>query len=103
MVNYGSSAAGKTKPISGITRFCVGSQASGTGNYYNGLIDDFRIYNRVLSHGEIATLGGSESYVIPLSNASVNLKAKGVAGEETIDYRDFSVIADDWLNIHLWP
>jgi hypothetical protein len=33
----------------------------------------------------------------------VNLSVKGVPGQEIINYKDFSVLAKNWLNVVLWP
>jgi hypothetical protein len=31
------------------------------------------------------------------------LKIKGISGQETIDYRDFSIIGKNWMKQLLWP
>ena len=45
------------------TGYEIGGNCGGTGSWYNGTIDDVRVYNRALSASEIATLyligGGS--------------------------------------------
>ncbi len=45
------SGSSKTGLMKGITEFYIGS--SGLGSYYDGMIDEFRIYNRSLSQREI--------------------------------------------------
>jgi hypothetical protein len=69
---------------------------------WNGKIDDVRIYSRALSHSEILTLAGKPSSIIPV-NPALNLKAINAAGQESINYKDFSVIASNWLKVTLWP
>jgi hypothetical protein len=71
--------------------------------YYTGLIDDVRIYSRVLSQGEVAYLAGKTTpFTQPLSvlltNPAVNLYDDG-----TIDLRDYATFADEWLELLLWP
>ena len=100
-----TSASGMTKPMSGVARFNVGSGFSATtpfgpSNFYNGMVDDFRIYNRVLTDNEILTLAGVT--IVPVDAAS-NLFKKNIPGQEVIDYKDFSIIADTWLETLLWP
>ena len=50
-----TSGTGKTRSLTGITAFNIGSKADGTNNY-DGMICDFRVYNRTLSDNEIADL-----------------------------------------------
>lgn len=100
-----NSGTGMTRPMTGVTRFSLGSglAAAGPNSFYNGMIDDFRIYSRVLSDGEILSLAGFTQNVIVPVDPTVNLKVKGVAGQEIIDYRDFSVLSKIWMQEILWP
>jgi len=53
------SATGMTRPMTGVIQFTIG--ARGTTDHaqgYIGWLDDFRLYDRALSQGEIAWLGG---------------------------------------------
>ncbi len=48
---------GNTPPVSNIgDNFTVARQGTGSSNYFPGAIDDFRIYNRVLSSDDITAL-----------------------------------------------
>jgi len=47
--------------------FTIGNVGSGRAWMFNGMLDDVRIYNRVLSNGEIALLGGGVSLSNSLS------------------------------------
>jgi regulation of enolase protein 1 (concanavalin A-like superfamily) len=77
---------------------------SGLAQYFNGTIDDVRIYSRVLSHDEIASLAGRTTFTQPLyplltpQNPAINMYEDGA-----IDLRDYSVLADMWLEDLLWP
>ena len=44
-------------PVSGIDRFFIGAGDNGVAGYI-GLIDEFQLYNRALTDGEILWLGG---------------------------------------------
>ncbi|MCH7558844.1 MAG: discoidin domain-containing protein [Planctomycetes bacterium] len=46
------SVTGMTKPMTGVTAFTVGAKPS-IENYYFGMMDDIRLYNRALSQEEI--------------------------------------------------
>lgn len=43
-------------PLTGIEKFIIGASLSGLPQYFEGIIDDLRIYNRVLSDCEIEKL-----------------------------------------------
>jgi hypothetical protein len=61
---------------------------------YRGMIDDFRIYNRALSAGEVASLAGRiEPFSIP-----ADLYEDGA-----IDLKDFADLGAAWLDEQLWP
>jgi hypothetical protein len=84
--NYGTSTYG----------FNIGGGGvwDATGNWLTGKIDDVRIYSRALSGAEIAWLAG---YTSPLSiPADLHQDSK-------INFKDFAVLADSWLDELLWP
>jgi hypothetical protein len=61
---------------------------------FNGLIDELRIYSRVLSDAEIAWLADvTEPFSEPF-----DLHQDG-----TVDFKDYAVLADSWLQERLWP
>ncbi len=90
------SRGGAYSPISGITSFEIGS---GWYGGYDGLIDDFRIYDYALSQGEIAyaATNGTGVFDLPL------LLPADVNGDNRIDMADFALLAENWLENHLWP
>jgi hypothetical protein len=53
------------------------SIGQGTGYYYDGLLDEIRVYNRVLSHEEVISLYAYEAPV-PLEQPSLNIRVKTV-------------------------
>jgi len=54
-------ATGMTRPMRGVAAFTIGCRPGRT-NYYVGMIDDFRLYNRALSQEEIASLAGRTAF-----------------------------------------
>jgi hypothetical protein len=63
-------------------------------SYFPGRVDEVHIYNRALSAAQIASLAG---YTSALS-VPADLHQDGV-----IDFKDFAVLADAWLEELLWP
>jgi len=83
-------------PISAITSFEIGS---GWYGGYDGLIDDFRIYDYALSQPEIvyaATNGTGVFDLLLLSPADLN-------SDNRIDFKDFAILAANWLENKPWP
>jgi hypothetical protein len=62
--------------------------------FFQGAIDDARIYNNALSRAEVAWLAG---YTSPFSEP-FDLNVDGA-----VDFKDFAVLADAWLEEVLWP
>jgi hypothetical protein len=90
------SRTGSTSPILNITSFEIGS---GWYGGYDGLIDDFRIYDYALSQAEIvyAATNGTGIFDLPL------LLPADLNSDNRIDFKDFALLADNWLENHLWP
>jgi hypothetical protein len=78
--------------------FLVGSRNAGWG-YYIGRIDDFRVYNYVLSPAEVAYLATDGSGTFPL-NTPTNLYD---VPPNIVNFKDFAVLANKWLEEELWP
>ncbi len=70
----------------------------GTGGYYVGLMDDFRLYNRALSQQEVMDLAGVSSvHQLVVSYAELT-------GDGKVNFLDYAVVAAEWLeNPLLWP
>ena len=73
--------------------------------YFDGLIDDVRIYNRALSQAEVASLAGrTGTFSQPLyllltpQDPAVNAYNDG-----TINLADYALLVDMWLDELLWP
>ena len=90
------SRTGADSPISGITSFEIGA---GWYGGYDGLIDDFRIYNYPLSQSEVAYVATNGTGILEqplLIPADLNK-------DDQIDFSDFAVLADQWLDNKRWP
>jgi hypothetical protein len=62
-------------------------------------MDDFKIYDYALSQAEIvgaATNGGD--LFVPLPRPAIDLYEDG-----RVDFGDYAVLANDWLEDSLWP
>jgi hypothetical protein len=90
------SLTGTHSPISGITSFEIGS---GWYGGYDGLIDDFRIYNYALTQPEIVHVATNGTGIFDqklMTPADLN-------GDNKIDFADFALFADHWLENQIWP
>jgi hypothetical protein len=85
-----------TTPLEGIISFEIGA---GWYGGYDGLLDDFRIYDYALSGAEVAHAATNgtgifdQPFMLP---ADLN-------DDNSIDFKDFTVLACEWLEKHLWP
>ena len=76
-----------------------------SGYYFDGLIDELRLYNRGLSQGEAAYLAGQTvSFTQPIgllvTPADDNMDANT---DGVINFMDYAVLIDLWLDEVLWP
>ena len=90
------SLTGTDAPITDITSFEIGS---GWYGHYDGMIDDFRIYDYALSAPEIAHAATRGTGVFPeRPNSPADLNADG-----TVNLHDLAILATKWLQNGLWP
>ena len=90
------SFTGANSPISEIITFEIGS---GWYGGYDGLIDDFRIYDYALTQPEIAHVATNGTGIFDqtlMTPADLN-------SDNKIDFADFALLADHWLENHNWP
>jgi hypothetical protein len=90
------SLTGANTPITGITSFEIGA---GWYGRYDGMIDDFRVYDYALSPAEIAHVATRGTGVLPQPpDSPADLNADG-----TVNLRDLAVLAMQWLQTNRWP
>ena len=73
---------------------------------FAGNLDDVRIYERALSQAEIANLAGlpaGETLHQPLQGLLSVAENVDLHDDEKINFKDFAVLADTWLDEQLWP
>jgi hypothetical protein len=76
------------------------------GGYFEGDVDELYIYNRALSEAEIRYLadetpGDGELYIPVPSVANVSDDEAPLA--RSVNFKDYALIADQWLDEQLWP
>jgi len=109
----------------------LGSFNDGSSDFLNATYDEFRIYNSALSANEIKYLAGSAGGVEPTDNLLLHYKFDEVSGftaknsstyvfnrpllsaaelytdeaqgSRVVNFRDFAVLAEMWLEKQLWP
>jgi len=76
-----------------------------SGNYFDGLIDELRVYNRALSQAEAASLAGkTATFTQPLYLLLTPPDpAMDMNTDDTINLKDYALLADTWLDEKLWP
>ena len=88
-------------PVGDANNLWIGT-SGGTAQFWVGKIDDFRIYNRVLTHNEMVYLAKYSSKYYPLTSQA-NLSDKETMGSKWVNFKDLSVLAEDWMQADLWP
>jgi len=90
------SRTGSHSPISGVTSFEIGN---GWYGGYDGLIDDLRIYDYALTQPEVAYVATNGTGIFDqrlLTPADLN-------DDNKIDFGDFALLAEHWLENQIWP
>jgi hypothetical protein len=98
----------RTIAISGTPLLMKSGQSMRIGNSYdiewmNGLIDDVRIYSQALSKEEILYLTGVEGTVIFPVPSPANITDPEPALSRKVNFADYAIMADHWLEEILWP
>ncbi|MEJ2702382.1 MAG: LamG domain-containing protein [Sedimentisphaerales bacterium] len=70
--------------------------------YFIGQIDDVRIYDYALTDSEVlGAMGVTERYN-PLTSPA-NISDDEPANSKSVNFKDFAILADEWLNKLVWP
>ncbi len=70
-----------------------------------GLLDEVKVFGDPLTHGQVLDLAGYTpgSNFLQSVKLNTNLYNQEPAGSRGINLRDFAILADHWLEEHLWP
>jgi hypothetical protein len=73
-------------------------------HFFKGYLDDIRIYNRALYDQEVKFLAtrGAQTWYYPLESPG-NIYDGEPQGQKIVNFRDFALLANDWLEADLWP
>ena len=87
--------------------FSIGRWSSYGNIYFDGKVDDVRIYNYALSQPQAAYIakGNTNTFIQPLNllllphhNPDINLY-----NDHTIDFKDFAKMGEHWCETQVWP
>jgi hypothetical protein len=70
--------------------------------FLRGSVDDVRIYDYALSVSEILDVMGESELYVPLTSQA-NISDEEPINSKKVNFKDFAVLADDWLKELLWP
>ncbi|MHC4560345.1 MAG: LamG domain-containing protein, partial [Planctomycetota bacterium] len=70
--------------------------------YLRGSVDDVRIYDYALSQSEIVDIMGQSELYFPVTSPA-NIYDEEPINSKKVNFKDFAVLAEDWLEPHLWP
>jgi len=73
---------------------------------FTGQIDDVRIYSRAVSQAQIANLAGiaaGTTFAQPLDALLTTPEDTDLQDDEKIDFLDYAVLVQSWLEEQLWP
>ncbi|MHC4221115.1 MAG: LamG domain-containing protein, partial [Planctomycetota bacterium] len=76
----------------------------GVWSAFDGLIDDVQVYNEALDANGILQIYEEGSFVPPEQLVCVKYLAKDLNEDCKVDFLDYAILVDNWLNIPaLWP
>ena len=100
-------AWGMRAPLAGIGNAWIGVERRNKYGYnggYYGWIDDFRVYNSALRQREIVGIMSNtdQNLKCPLQS-DVNIHDEEPEGEKAVNFKDYSILAENWLVEEKWP
>jgi len=92
---------------SGYTTLIIGRGGKSSGGSWNGLVDDVRVYEVALTAAQVQTVmnGGDIPVVdvyVPLESVA-NLYDEEPQSQKRVNFKDFAILADEWLEELVWP
>jgi len=73
-----------------------------SGGFYDGLMDDFRIYNYALSPSEVLSLAIAGGTVTSPMTQPL-LTPANIVPDNIVNFKDYAVMADKWRQAALFP
>ncbi|MHC4211877.1 MAG: LamG domain-containing protein [Planctomycetota bacterium] len=80
----------------------IGNRSDANDRPFHGKIDDVRVYAVALTEPEIAYITTQTTGYLPLLSIA-NLYDNESQGNQAINFRDYAVMMDSWLEEKLWP
>ena len=80
----------------------LGRSQYAADGYYNGLLDDFRIYNYALPHGEILSIAGMGTLYFPVTSPA-NVSDTEPVTQKKVNFKDYAKLVLRWLEEDEWP
>jgi len=80
----------------------IGNMSDDDRAPFRGTIDDVRVYNYGLSEEEIGYIAADGEKVFTVQSVA-NVYNEEDLGKRAVNFRDFAVLADGWLEKKLWP
>ncbi|MHC4645956.1 MAG: LamG domain-containing protein [Planctomycetota bacterium] len=80
----------------------IGNRPDGEERQFRGSVDEVRVYSRALSAAEVAWLATDGTGYVELTSPA-NLYDKEATGQRAVNFRDYAVLMDTWLEEELWP
>jgi len=71
-------------------------------NDYVGKMDNFRVYDYALSHAEIVYLATDGRGLFLMDSPAYPYDQEEL-GDRAVNFRDYAVLAENWLEKKLWP
>jgi hypothetical protein len=80
----------------------LGREPFSAGSFFGGMLDDVRAYNYALSRGEILSLAGKSTVYVPVTSPA-NISDLEPVLEKKVNFKDYSLLANKWLEEELFP
>jgi len=91
----------------GYTKLLVGRGGKDADGAWDGRVDDVRLYDWALSADEIATVKSGGTVALPAIYTPVGSAAElwdaEPANSRRVNFNDYAILADQWLEERLWP
>jgi len=70
--------------------------------FFDGLMDDFRIYDYPLSGNEVVAVRGLGTIYVPVTSPA-NLSDAEPVTQKKVNFLDYAALLEKWLNTEEWP